>query len=144
MMKVLIINGPNLNIVGRRESVYGTKSIEQINEEIIREAEKMDIEVEFFQSNHEGELIDKIQEAEGNFDALIINPGGLTHYSVSLRDALSSFKGRKVEVHLTNIFSREIYRRTTITGEAVDVVIAGAQELSYILALIYLKGDLDG
>lgn len=138
---MLIINGPNLNLLGKREEVYGKKTLAEVNSLIQKEAEKLGLSVEFFHSNHEGELIEKIHKAIGVFDAIIINPGGLTHYSVSLRDALSSFKGKKIEVHLTNIFAREDYRKRTVTGEAVDAVISGFGEKSYLLALKALKED---
>jgi len=134
-MKVLVINGPNLNMLGKRESIYGELSLRDIEKKLVQEAEMLGVEIAFFQSNHEGELIDRIHEACGNYDALIINPGGLTHYSVSLRDALAIFKGKKIEVHLTNIFSREEYRKKTITGEAVDAVIAGFGPSVYAVAL---------
>jgi 3-dehydroquinate dehydratase-2 len=139
-MKVLILNGPNLNMLGKREEIYGCMTLEEINEMLRAKARELGIEIAFYQSNHEGDLIERIQNAQGEYDGIIINPGGLTHYSVSLRDALSSFKGKKVEVHITNIFSRESFRRVTVTGEAVDVVIVGAGEKSYLLALYFL-GD---
>lgn len=135
MMKVIVINGPNLDMLGRREPVYGSLSLKEIEKRLTEEAEKLGVEIVCFQSNHEGELIEKIHSACENFDAIIINPGGLTHYSVSLRDALAIFKGKKVEVHLSNIFSREDYRKKTITGEAVDAVIAGFGPDVYLVAL---------
>lgn len=138
-MKVLIINGPNLNILGTREEIYGKKSLGEIYEKLRKKANELGIEIDFFQSNSEGELIERIQDANGKYEGIIINPGGLTHYSISLRDALAAFSGKKVEVHITNIFSREAFRRITVTGEAVDVVIAGAKEMSYILGLYYLS-----
>ncbi|MCX7832323.1 MAG: type II 3-dehydroquinate dehydratase [Actinobacteria bacterium] len=140
-MKVLIINGPNLNMLGKREEKYGKATLEEIEQAVKDKARELAIEVDFFQSNFEGELINKIHSAVGVYDAIIINPGGLTHYSVSLRDALAIFKGKKIEVHLTNIFSREEYRKRTITGEAVDAVISGFGEKVYEIALISLGGE---
>jgi 3-dehydroquinate dehydratase-2 len=140
-VKILIINGPNLNLLGKREAIYGELTLEEINSRIEAEAKKLGVEVDFYQSNYEGDLIDKIQAANKHYDALIINPGGLTHYSVSLRDALATFKGKKIEVHLTNIFAREEFRRRTITGEAVDGVIAGLGPDVYLLALRALGAE---
>lgn len=138
-MKVLVIHGPNLNMVGRREEIYGSKTLDEINSAIKKKAEELGLAIDFFQSNHEGEIIDKIHQSCDSYDALIINPGGLTHYSVCLRDALAVFKGVKIEVHMTNIFSREDYRKKTVTAEAVDGVIAGFGDNSYIIALEALK-----
>lgn len=140
-MKVLVIHGPNLNMLGKREEIYGKKSLEEINSLIEKTAQSLGFEIEIFQSNHEGEIIDKIHQSMEYFDALIINPGGLTHYSVCLRDALSVFKGIKIEVHITNIFAREDYRKRTVTAEAVDGVIAGFGEKSYTIALEALKAS---
>lgn len=137
-MKVLVINGPNLNMLGKREEQYGKSTLKEIEQAVQNRARKLGIDVDFFQSNFEGELIDKIHSAVGVYDAIIINPGGLTHYSISLRDALAIFKGKKIEVHLTNIFSREEYRKKTITGEAVDAVISGFGAKVYEIALISL------
>lgn len=138
-MRVLIINGPNLNLLGKREKIYGELTLKEIEELLLNEAQELGMSVDFFQSNHEGELVDAVQSAIEKYEAIVINPGGLTHYSVSLRDALSAFPGIKIEVHLTNIFAREPFRQVTVTGGAVDAVIAGLSHFSYILALRALK-----
>ena len=107
-MKILIINGPNLNMLGKRDgSVYGTKNYADLVDMIEKEAERLLIDVLFFQSNHEGELIDFIQNNSNDSDGIIINPGALTHYSIALRDALSDSKLKIVEVHISNIHARE-------------------------------------
>lgn len=146
-MRVIIINGPNLNMLDKREKIYGEHTLQEIERKLTDTAKELGIEIDFFQSNSEGSIIDKIHEAIDEYDGLIINPGAYTHYSIAVRDALSIFPGKKIEVHLTNIFSREEYRRKTVTGEAVDAVISGAGHLSYIVALhllrAFLKGDSD-
>lgn len=139
-MKVLVINGPNLNILGKRESIYGNVTLDEIMSIVRKTAKELGIEVDFFQSNSEGELIDSVQKAIDEYDGLIINPGGYTHYSVSLRDALAAFPGKVIEVHLTNIFAREDYRRKTVTGEAADCVISGGGPAVYQIALRLMHG----
>lgn len=134
-MKVMVINGPNLNILEKREDVYGKSTLKEIEDMVRREAEELGVQVDFFHSNSEGELITAVQQAIDHYDGIIINPGGYTHYSVSLRDALAAFPGKIIEVHLTNIFSREDYRRKTVTGEAADCVISGGGPVVYQLAL---------
>lgn len=139
-MKVLVINGPNLNILEKREDMYGNVTLDEIEASVREVADELGIEVDFFQSNSEGDLINAVQKAMNEYDGLIINPGGYTHYSVSLRDALAAFPGKIIEVHLTNIFAREDYRRKTITGEAADCVISGGGPAVYQLALRMIQG----
>ncbi|GBD89982.1 3-dehydroquinate dehydratase [bacterium BMS3Abin04] len=135
-MKIIVLNGPNLNMLGKRDTNhYGKLTPEVINSQI--KSEFPDIEFEFFQSNIEGELINKIQVVNGNFDGLIINPGGYAHTSVAIRDALELVKTPKIEVHLSNISKRDNFRQTLLTAGICDGYISGFQELSYI-AGVYL------
>ncbi len=106
MKKVIIINGPNLNLLGKREEdVYGSKSFDELYEELEIFSKEKDIDLSYFQSNHEGEIVDKIHEAIGNMDFIIINPGAFTHYSYSIHDALVASRIPAVEVHISNIFA---------------------------------------
>ena len=136
-MKIMIINGPNLNMVGVREKgIYGTRSFEDICEYIKDEAEKKNIEIALFQSNIEGEIIDQIQKCYyEKFDGIIINPGAYTHYSYAIHDAIKSVNIDTVEVHLSNIHSREEFRHKSVTAAACIGQICGFGEEGYILAL---------
>ncbi|MCH9028376.1 MAG: 3-dehydroquinate dehydratase [Bacteroidetes bacterium] len=135
-MKILILNGPNLNLLGRRDKEhYGELSLEKF-EKIITEKFPQH-EFTFYQSNVEGELINKIQPSAKNFDALIINPGGYSHSSVAIRDALSETALPKIEVHLSNLAKREDFRQNLITATGCDGYISGFKEKSY-LAAVYL------
>ena len=137
-MRIKIINGPNLNMLGKRpKEHYGSKTLDEINEMIRIEA-KGD-EVSFFQSNHEGDIVDEIQKCVGLFDAIVINPGGYTHTSVAIRDALEIFPGKKVEVHLSNINERDDFRKIDYITDVCDKTIMGLQEMSYVEAIKYLK-----
>jgi len=136
-MKILIINGPNLQALGRREvGIYGEKSWNDIQDELQSLAAELQIELEFFQSNCEGSLIDRIWlAAENNLAGIVINPGGLTHTSVALLDALRGAALPAVEVHLSNITSREPYRQHSITAAGCIGIVAGFKTQSYLLAL---------
>jgi 3-dehydroquinate dehydratase II len=135
-MKILVINGPNLNMLGIREhSNYGILTLPEINN--IIETEYNDVNFEFFQSNIEGEIVDKIQNAQKEFDSLIINPGGYAHTSVAIKDALEICKIIKIEVHLSNLVKREDYRQTLLTAGSCDGYISGFKEKGY-LAAVYL------
>ncbi len=134
--KVLVLHGPNLNLTGFREpDLYGKEPIEDIDEAIQQEAAKLGISVRIEQSNYEGKLIDSIQEHRKWANAIVINPGGLTHYSISLRDALTSVRLPVAEVHLSNIHAREEFRRHSVISPIVVGVIAGFGGYGYLLAL---------
>jgi 3-dehydroquinate dehydratase-2 len=139
-MKILVLNGPNLNLLGKREREhYGNFTLTDIELELNKEFD--DYKFEFFQSNHEGELIDKIQSAQGYFDGIIINPGGFSHSSVAVRDALAVCKIPKVEVHISNLSGREDFRKTLVTASACDGYVSGFKINSY-LAAAYLISKL--
>jgi len=136
MTKVLVLHGPNLNLLGEREpELYGSEGLESIDRRLKEEGESLGLEVRTLQSNHEGVLIDAIHEARGWADALIVNPAGLTHTSVALRDAIAAVLLPAIEVHLTNIFGREKFRRKSITAGACRGVIAGFGPEGYLMAL---------
>lgn len=135
-LKVLILHGPNLNLTGFREpDLYGKKPLEEIDAETRAAAEKMGIEVRILQSNHEGVIIDTIQEHRKWADAIVINPGGLGHYSIALRDALVSVRMPIVEVHLSNVYAREDFRRESVITPIAVGQIAGFGGFGYTLAL---------
>ena len=138
---VLILNGPNLNILGRRPiGHYGTMTLEQINERISEHAEKSELEVTFYQSNHEGDLVDHIQEYWGNYEGIIINPGALTYYGYSLKDALIDANVPIIEVHLSNIHAREDWRSKSKIADVAQGQIAGFGFRSYTAAIDIMAG----
>jgi len=137
-MKVIIINGPNLNLLGKRDvAIYGNISFEEYFSSL--KENYSDIKLSYFQSNIEGELIDKLQEVGFSYDYILLNAGGYTHTSVSLSDAISSIKTPVIEVHISNIYSREEYRRKSLLSEHCKSVICGFGLDSYKLALESLK-----
>jgi len=137
-LKVHIINGPNLNVLSRRDSkVYGTLGYDEIIKHIREWAKLEGIEVDFFQSNYEGSLVDHIQNISDT-DAIVINPGALAHYSYALRDALEFFKGPKVEVHISNIFKREEFRSHSVTAPVCNGIVSGFGGYGYILAIQFI------
>ena len=144
MKTILVLHGPNLNLLGKREpDVYGSTTLDEINKQIKAEAKRLDLAIEILQTNHEGELIDALHQARQKANGVIINPGGLTHTSVSLRDAIAASELPAVEVHLSNIFAREDYRRKSITADACVGLVAGFGWRSYLLALQALAENLD-
>lgn len=144
-MKILVMNGPNLNLLGEREpNIYGGDTLASINEEIASAARKLGHEVSFFQSNHEGALIDELHAARLSFDGVILNAGAYTHYSYAIRDAIAAIKIPVVEVHLSNVNSRDEFRKNSVIAPVCKGSIAGFGKYSYLLALSaldYMVGD---
>ena len=137
-MKIKVINGPNLNLLGVREpNVYGEDTLENINKELMAFAQENNIEISFFQSNVEGEIVDCLQECFfQNYEGIIINAGGYSHTSVSIRDAIKSVKIPTVEVHISNIYAREDFRQKSIIAPVCKGQISGFGKNVYILALV--------
>lgn len=142
-MKILFLNGPNLNLLGTREpDKYGTQTLKDIEIFIKEEAKKHNIEVEFYQSNIEGELVNKIQEAKNIFDGIVMNPAAYTHTSVAIRDAILAVSIPTVEIHISNIHTREEFRKTSLTAPACVGQITGFGINSYKLGLIAISDHL--
>lgn len=140
MKKVLFILGPNLNMVGIRDkAVYGTETAESINEQVKKWADELNIDLEIFQSNHEGDIIDKIHSAYGNKDGIMINAGALTHYSYALHDAIEAVHIPTVETHMSNVYAREEFRHKSVISAVCAGTIAGFGKNSYYLGLMSLK-----
>ena len=132
--KILIIHGPNLHLLGKREkNIYGNFTLKELKEELEEKAKKLGVEVVNFQSNFEGEIVEKITQED--YDFLIINPAGLTHTSVAIRDAILAVAKPTIEVHISNIFSREPFRQKSLISDIVLGVITGLGKNSYLLAL---------
>ncbi|MGL4642152.1 MAG: type II 3-dehydroquinate dehydratase [Cetobacterium sp.] len=139
-MKILIINGPNLNFLGKREpEIYGNKTLDMINNEIEVLGKNLGLELAFYQSNHEGCIIDKIQDSYEKIDYLIINPGAFTHYSIGIRDAILSTNLKTIEVHLSNVYSREEFRHKSVISDICIGKITGFGSEGYKMALQYLS-----
>ena len=135
-MKILIVNGPNLNLLGTREpDVYGTLTLEKINEELVLYAQSLGVEIEFFQSNIEGEIVDKIQQSRNDCQGIVINPAAYTHTSVAIRDAIAAVNLPSVEVHISNIHKREEFRKHSFIAPICIGQIAGFGLDSYKLGL---------
>lgn len=140
MKKALVILGPNLNMVGVREKgIYGTETAETINNDILSYAKENGFECEIYQSNHEGDIIDKIHSALNKFDGVIINAGALTHYSYALRDAIACLNIPFIEVHVSNIHAREEFRHTSVIAPVCKGQICGFGKIGYLLAFNALK-----
>ena len=136
MKKILVLNGPNLNLLGNRENaVYGDETWPEIQKELVGLGEELSLQLEFYQSNHEGNLVDKIQEMMDDFDGCIFNAGALTHYSYALRDAIAAVRKPVVEVHMSNIFKREEFRHHSVLSPVCAGQICGFGKESYLLAL---------
>ncbi len=136
-MKIVVIQGPNLNMLGVREQhIYGPMKLEDIHEQMKNFAEQNGVEIEFFQSNLEGEIVDRIQECLGDADGIIINPAAYSHTSIAIRDAIAAVELPTIEVHLSNIHAREEFRKHSLTAEVCAGVIAGVGPFGYHLAMI--------
>jgi len=133
-MKILIINGPNLNLLGtRKPDVYGHKNLDQVNEFIASYFKR--VELEFYQSNHEGEIIDKIQQATGDINGIVINPGAFTHYSYAIRDAIEATSIPVSEVHISNVHGREDFRNKSVISDVCSGTVSGFGIYGYVLAV---------
>ena len=137
MKKYLVINGVNLNMLGIREpGIYGNSTLEDLENNLTKKAQELGVEVDFFQSNFEGEIVEKIHAAMGNYDGIIINPGAFTHYSYAIHDALQSITTMpKVEIHISDITKREGFRAVSVTKPACDDQIYGKGFAGYLLAI---------
>jgi 3-dehydroquinate dehydratase II len=141
--RILVIHGPNLNLLGTREPhIYGTTTLEEINESLRAQGAVAGVEVDAVQSNHEGEIVDHIQQARGRFDGLLLNPGAYSHTSYAIRDALDAIALPAVEVHLTNVHRREAWRHQLVTAGACLGAVLGFGARSYAVALEGLIGHL--
>lgn len=141
MKKVLVLHGPNLNLVGVREpGVYGTVGIDEINAQILTRAATLGLMCDIFQSNHEGELVDRLQAARGAYDGVVLNAGAYTHYSIAIRDAIAAIKLPVVEVHLSNVHAREEFRHLSVIAPVCAGGIYGFGKNSYLLGLEALAG----
>ena len=135
-MKILLINGANLNMLGTREpEKYGGKTLAEIETEVIERGKSLGVDVDTYQSNIEGEIVEKIQQARGKYNGILINAGGYTHTSVVIRDAIAAVQIPTIEIHMTNIHSREEFRHTSLLSGVCKAIIAGFGDQSYILAL---------
>ena len=135
-MKILVINGPNLNMLGIREpDVYGRETLKDIEKKLWKKAQQMEVQISFFQSNSEGEMIDKIHDSYAKMDGIIMNPGAYSHYSIAIRDAIKSVNIKTVEVHISNVFAREEMRANLVTAPASHGVISGFGSYGYLMAL---------
>ena len=144
-VRVLVVPGPNLNLLGTREpETYGSTTLEEIDAGLVAQGKQAGVEVSCFQSNHEGELLDRIQEARAWARGILINPGGLTHTSVALRDALLATALPVVEVHLSNVHAREPFRRHSYVSDVARGVVTGFGPLSYRLGLTALLDAIEG
>ena len=145
-MKILVIHGPNLNLLVKREpKVYGKVSIKSIDETLKKMAKAHQVAMETFQSNHEGEIVTRVQEADGKFDAIVMNPAAYTHTSVAIRDAVSAVDIPVIEVHLSNIYAREVFRHQSLIAPVAAGQVSGfgakSYELGFLAAISLAKGN---
>lgn len=139
-MKILIINGPNLNLLGKREpEVYGNKNFEEYLKEMMEKLKSSHdkIQIDYYQNNHEGNLIDKLQDADGSYSGIILNAGGYTHSSVAIADAVSAIKTPVVELHISNIYAREEFRKKSLLSPVCEGIIAGFGLPGYLLGVLH-------
>lgn len=135
-MNILVIDGPNLNLLGKREpGVYGRDTLLEIQGEIIAEAKALNVDVEFYQSNHEGGIVDALHNAMDDVDGVVLNAGAYTHYSYAIRDAITAIKIPVVEIHMSNVYSREEFRHVSVIAPVCKGSISGFGKFSYILGL---------
>ena len=146
MKSFLVINGPNLNMLGIREpGIYGEKTLEQVNEFILEQTSKLNAEIDFFQTNHEGDIIDEIQAAYYNgIDGIVLNAGAYTHYSYAIRDAIASVDIPVVEVHISDISNREDFRKVSLIKDVTVAQIMGEGYMGYVKAINFLDNILEG
>ncbi len=143
MPRILVVNGPNLNLLGKREpEVYGTETLDELNGKLADMARELGIKVSFFQSNSEGEIIDYLHKEGFDADGLIINPGALTHYSYALRDAIAAVEIEAIEVHMSNIYAREEFRRKSVMAPVCTGHLVGFGFYGYAMALSYFADSL--
>ena len=143
-MKIAVIQGPNLNMLGVREQhIYGGMTLDQIHAQLLATAEQSGVEIEFFQSNLEGEIVDKIQECLGTVQGIIINPAAYTHTSIAIRDALAAVNLPTVEVHISNLYKREDFRQKSLTAASSTGIISGFGPFGYHVGLIALMQVLN-
>ena len=134
--RIIIINGPNINLLGERDkSQYGNLTFQELKNKCLSRSSDLKVEIDFYQSNIEGELVTKIQESSNKFDGIIINAAGFTHTSVSIRDALEIVKKPKIELHISNIYKREVFRQKSLISDVVNGIICGFGVNGYILAI---------
>lgn len=134
--KVLVLNGPNINLTGQREpNKYGNMTLEAINQLLMAYGKSLDVDVDFFQSNHEGELIDRLHDSVGNYCGIVINPGAFTHYSYAIRDAIAAIALPAIEVHMSNVHAREAFRAHSVIAPVCIGQISGLKHNSYIVGL---------
>ncbi|MDI6799093.1 MAG: type II 3-dehydroquinate dehydratase [Actinomycetota bacterium] len=137
MKKIIVINGPNLNLLGQREvETYGRMNLKELSAQLAEIAKNHGSMIDFFQSNHEGEIVDKIQSSKGEYDLAIINPAAFTHYSIAIRDAIASIDLPVIEVHLSNIYAREEFREKSVIAPVCVGQISGLGPFSYVAALL--------
>ena len=145
MKNILVIHGPNLNLLGTREpEIYGRMTMQDINDDLKKQADAAGVGIDFFQSNHEGAIVDKLHDARGKFDFVILNAGAFTHYSIALRDAIAAVEIPTIEVHLSNVHQREEFRHHSVISPVVVGQICGFGLYSYKAALYAAIGRMTG